>query len=123
MPTQVQFRRGTSTQNLAFTGANGEISVDTNLGVLRVHDGVTAGGNVLVGVNATQTLTNKTLTSPTINSATLSNPTFTGTFTVSGVGTFTGVTFNTPVLGTISYTSNAIVPKNYVDSLGIVFGL
>ena len=44
MPTQVQFRRGTTSQNDSFTGANGEISVDTNLDQLRLHDGFTAGG-------------------------------------------------------------------------------
>ena len=44
MPTQVQFRRGTTTQNNAFTGAVGEISVDTTLDTVRVHDGSTAGG-------------------------------------------------------------------------------
>ena len=44
MPTQVQFRRGTTTQNSSFTGAVGEISVDTTLDTIRVHDGSTAGG-------------------------------------------------------------------------------
>jgi len=44
MPTQVQFRRGTTAQNEAFTGAVGEISVDTTLDTVRVHDGSTAGG-------------------------------------------------------------------------------
>ena len=44
MPTQVQFRRGTTTQNEAFTGAVGELSVDTTLDTIRVHDGSTAGG-------------------------------------------------------------------------------
>ena len=44
MPTQVQFRRGTTTQNESFTGAVGEISVDTTLDTIRVHDGSTAGG-------------------------------------------------------------------------------
>jgi Major tropism determinant N-terminal domain len=51
MPTQVQFRRGTNAQNQAFTGAVGEITVDTTLGTLHVHDGVTAGGNTLVRAN------------------------------------------------------------------------
>ena len=45
MPTTVQFRRGTTAQNNAFTGANGEISVDTTDGRLVVHDGSTAGGS------------------------------------------------------------------------------
>ena len=44
MAIQVQFRRGTSAQHSSFTGANGEITVDTTNKTLRVHDGVTAGG-------------------------------------------------------------------------------
>jgi len=44
MPTQVQLRRGTTTQNESFTGAVGELSVDTTLDTVRVHDGSTAGG-------------------------------------------------------------------------------
>ena len=47
MPTQVQWRRGTTTQNNSFTGAEGELSVDTTLDTLRVHDGSTAGGHRL----------------------------------------------------------------------------
>jgi hypothetical protein len=47
MPTQVQFRRGTTVQNDAFTGAEGEISVDTTLDHVRVHDGSTQGGHRL----------------------------------------------------------------------------
>lgn len=41
---QVQLRRGTTAQNDAFTGADGELSFDTDENRLRVHDGVTAGG-------------------------------------------------------------------------------
>ena len=44
MPTQVQFRRGTTAQNNNFTGAIGEISVNTSNNTIRVHDGATAGG-------------------------------------------------------------------------------
>lgn len=79
MPTVVQFRRGTTIQNDAFTGATGELSIDTDLEVIRVHDGSTAGGHALVGRTATQTLTNKTLTSPT-----LTTPAITGNVTVTG---------------------------------------
>ena len=66
MPTALQFRRGTTSQNNSFTGAVGEISVDTTLDTLRLHDGSTAGGFALVSATAAQTLTNKTLTTPTI---------------------------------------------------------
>ena len=44
MAIEVKFRRGTTAQHSSFTGANGEITVDTTLQTLIVHDGVTAGG-------------------------------------------------------------------------------
>ena len=44
MAIQVKFRRGSSAQHTSFTGANGEITVDTTNKTLRVHDGVTVGG-------------------------------------------------------------------------------
>jgi hypothetical protein len=44
MSTQVQYRRGSAAQNSSFTGALGEITVDTTNWTLRVHDGATAGG-------------------------------------------------------------------------------
>ena len=40
----VQLRRGTDTEHSSFTGAVGEITVDTTNDTLRVHDGSTAGG-------------------------------------------------------------------------------
>ena len=49
MPTQLQLRRGTTSQNNSFTGAAGELSVDTTLDQLRIHDGSTAGGIKLPG--------------------------------------------------------------------------
>ena len=44
MPTQLQLRRGTTSQNNSFTGAVGELSVDTDLDQIRIHDGSAAGG-------------------------------------------------------------------------------
>jgi len=60
MATQVQFRRGTTTQNNAFTGAIAELTVDTELNTLRVHNGTTSGGTPLLNTNSAQTVTNKT---------------------------------------------------------------
>ena len=71
MPTIVQFRRGTTAENDNFTGAIGELSVDTTLDVIRVHDGTTVGGFALVGAAAAQTLTNKTLSGATLTGTTL----------------------------------------------------
>lgn len=44
MPTQVQFRRGTTAQTQAFTGAAGELVIDTTKKTVVVQDGSTAGG-------------------------------------------------------------------------------
>tara|TARA_R110001592_G_scaffold58814_4_gene178100 strand:- start:2427 stop:5588 length:3162 start_codon:yes stop_codon:yes gene_type:complete len=77
MPTALQLRRGTTSQNNSFTGVVGEVSVDTDKDTLRVHDGSTAGGFEVVTATATQTLTNKTLTSPIIASAAFSGASFT----------------------------------------------
>lgn len=45
MSTEVKFRRGSTTQHASFTGAQGEVTVDTDLNTLRVHDGATTGGH------------------------------------------------------------------------------
>lgn len=50
MATQVQYRRGTQAQNDAFTGALGEMTIDTTNGTMRVHNGVTAGGSNIATV-------------------------------------------------------------------------
>lgn len=44
MAKQVQLRSGTTTEHSTFTGAVGEVTVDTTKDVLVVHDGTTAGG-------------------------------------------------------------------------------
>jgi hypothetical protein len=112
MTAQVQLRRGTTVQHATFTGALGEVTLDTDKDILVIHDGSVVGGVAkVVTETATQTLTNKTLTSPT----------FTGNMTVQ----------NFVVSGTLSYasaptsafTANSIVPKSYVDSVGIIFGV
>lgn len=48
MSTAVQFRRGTTAQHSSFTGAVGEITVDTDKKTAVVHDGSTAGGQPLM---------------------------------------------------------------------------
>lgn len=44
MSTQVQLRRGTTAENDEFTGAEGEITIDTTNDTIRVHDGLRRGG-------------------------------------------------------------------------------
>ena len=67
MATQVQLRRGTTTQNNAFTGANGELSVDTDVKTIRLHDGVTGGGaSIMMNTTTAQTALNKTFSTGSV---------------------------------------------------------
>ena len=47
MAKLLRLRRGTSTQHTTFTGAEGEVTVNTTNDSLHVHDGTTAGGTEL----------------------------------------------------------------------------
>lgn len=46
----LQLYRGTTQQNNAYTGPAGELTVDTTLSKLRLHDGSTAGGIEIGGM-------------------------------------------------------------------------
>jgi hypothetical protein len=52
MATQVQLRRGNTTQTNAFTGAVAEITIDTTKNTIVVHDGSVAGGYPLARESA-----------------------------------------------------------------------
>ena len=92
MPTQVQFRRGTTAQNNSFTGAAGEISVNTSNNTIRVHDGATAGGFELAKRGNVSTLTSGTSAEL---AAVISDETGSGSLVFA-----TSPTLVTPILGT-----------------------
>ena len=85
MAKQIQLRQGTTTEHNTFTGAVGEVTVDTTKDVPVVHDGVTVGGHpVAARANAdgTISLIKKDGTSAgTINALGLFNNTLTSTNT------------------------------------------
>ena len=68
MAKQLQLRKGTAAEHSTFTGANGEVTVDTTNKTLRVHDGTTVGGTVLATVTGAVIL-NNTLTSTSTTQA------------------------------------------------------
>lgn len=139
MPTQVQFRRGTRTQNNSFTGASGELTINTEQKSVRVHDGSTAGGFELAradmsNVGIGTSLTISTLNATSVNSSglttssslsvfgdaqitgvttvgifTATNVTANGTINVSGVSTLSNVSLNN---GNITVSSNSVVTSS-----------
>jgi len=53
MATQVQFRRGTTAEHSGFKGADGEVTVDTSLKTVVIHDALTNGGFPLLRQDGT----------------------------------------------------------------------
>ena len=103
MPTQLQFRRGTTSQNNGFTGAVAEITVDTETDALILHDGSAAGGIEIVPSGTIVAFGNTT--APTgglvCNDAAVSRSTYARLF--AAIGTSFGVgdgssNFNVPDL-------------------------
>ena len=106
MPTVLQFRRGTASQNNSFTGAAGEITVDTTNQTLRVHDNSTVGGSMLVSINATQTVYNKSF------------PYISGTTVIGGTGNLVA---NATTVSTSTTTGALVVPTGGVGIGGNVY--
>ena len=85
MPTSIQFRRGTTAENDAFTGANGELTINSSNNSVRVQDGNTQGGfelaradlsNLPANVTYTGNLTVGELIAGNINNDTVGANTF-----------------------------------------------
>ena len=123
MATAVQLRRGTTTQNNAFTGALGEVSVDTTLDTIRVHDGSTQGGFEITSNAAAQTLTNKSLTAPTITgTAVMATLDISGDVDVDGTLETDALTIGGVTLAeTISDTVGAMVGSNTETGITVTY--
>lgn len=135
MPTQVQFRRGTATQNNAFTGAAGELSINSDNNALRIHDGSTAGGYELAKADLSNTSGISSVSIQNLNVTGLS--TFVGVSThqatlfgtqlsISGVTTFRGL-LNVGVAGTVIAATtagkvgiNSTIPAYTLDVGGVI---
>lgn len=115
MSTQVQYRRGSNVQVAAFTGALGELVIDTTNKVVVVNDGATVGGFPQVGLTASQTITNKVYQGSTVSVT----GTVTAASTVGGVITGSSASLSGNVSG-----GNLNVTGNIVDTgaLGVVTG-
>ena len=92
MATAIQRRRGTTSQHSSFTGLAGEITIDTDLNTIIVHDGSTAGGIRLAKYTEVQSAATGDITAITAGAG-LTGGATSGAATVNIVGG-TGITVN-----------------------------
>ena len=111
MPTVLQHRRGTTTQNNSFTGAVGEITVDTTLNVVVVQDGATQGGFPQINTTSTQTVYNKTF--PVISGVTVHSGNLVANSATASTSTTTGALV---VVGGIGVSGNIFLSGNVVGN-------
>ena len=110
MSRQIQIRRGTAAENDAFTGAIGEVTMDTTNKTLRVHDGTTTGGTVLAKQTEIPDLSNIALRLTPDWSA---GVTKTATFTADAYGVII-IKCNQAAYSKITVTVNGIRIFDYV---------
>jgi hypothetical protein len=137
MTTALQLRRGTTAQHSSFTGANGEVTVDTTKKTAVVHDGTTAGGVPLAteaqanarvrtdtnaqGLNSTQKLNARTnIDVPaTIDVVAKTGDTMTGDLLINSTGRLripVGTTAQrpgTPIKGDLRFNDTAAEFEGY----------
>ena len=123
MAKQLQLRKGTEAEHNTFTGANGEVTVDTTNKTLRVHDGSTVGGTrlaTLTGglVPATQLPAATT----SVQGAVILNNTLTSTSTTQALTAAQGKALSGTMFGvnqtTQNMTSSRRINTTYTNSTG-----
>ena len=109
MTSQVQKRRGTTSEHSTFTGAEGEITVDTTKDTAVVHDGVTTGGrplaredlNNVAASTVAAKLSGTGLSSVDINSGNIDGTAIGATTPSTGAFTTLSTTGNITTSGTV----------------------
>jgi len=113
MPTQVQFRRGTTAQNNAFTGAAGELSINSDNNSIRVHDGSTSGGYEVAKADLSNTSGIGSISIQNVSSQNL---------IVTGLSTFVGITTSSSGLFSKQLNVSGIITSNsyYIGATQVI---
>ena len=131
MSTQVQFRRGTTGETSTFTGAVGEVTVNTSLNTCVIHDGSTPGGfSLLRSDGSNSALVSGSASNPSLFFA---NDTNTGLFSggLDQIGLTVGGNARLTIdsSGVISFTGNVsingdlTVTGSFPENLALIVAL
>jgi hypothetical protein len=112
MSTQIKTRRGTTAEHSTFTGSEAEITVDTTLDSLVVHDGVTAGGHPMAKMS-------DIVAGGSADKLPLAGGALTGDVTTTGTFDGRDVSVDGTKLDTIETGATADQTKVDIDALGI----
>ena len=123
MATQLQIRRGTNSQVAAFTGAEGEIVVNTTNDSVHVNDGSTAGGFEMARAdlnNVSDTSLNAALTGNTVSALTITTLTL-GSTAITATGAelniLDGVTSTAAELNILDGVTATTAELNIMDGV------
>jgi len=128
MATQLQMRRGTQSEHTSFTGAEGEVSVNTTNESLHVHNGSAAGGFELARADLDNVsdsdlnaaLTGNTIGSLTITTAGITNLSLGGvsvTSTAAELNILDGVTSTAAELNILDGVTSTTAELNILDGV------
>jgi len=123
MATQLQIRRGTASQIAAFTGAEGEVVVNTTNDSVHVNDGSTAGGFELARAdlnNVSDASLNAALTGNTVSALTITTLTLGSTaITATGaeINILDGVTATAAELNILDGVTSTTAELNILDGV------
>jgi len=119
MATTLQLRRGTAAEAAAFTGAQGELFIDTENNTAYLHDGTTAGGHAVGGSSSSSSVSSISTVTPDVNEVALSgipdiNP-------ESGTWTASPAVSSNPENGAITITAGGYMSTTVTLTAGITY--
>ena len=138
MAKLLKLRRGTTTQHGSFTGAEGEVTVDTDKETLVVHDGSTAGGHPVAAedmANVSSSDIAGRLSNDSIATSKIAAGTLPSDVTVASVNLVDGTVVNADIdsgaeianskladsgVSANTYGSSTAIPSIVVNSKGII---
>ena len=113
MAKLLKLRRGTTTQHGSFTGAEGEVTVDTDKETLVVHDGSTAGGHPVAAedlANVSSSTIAGRLSNDSITTSKLAAGALPSDVTVASANLVDGTIVNADVNGSAAIAGTKISP-------------